>query len=62
MLTANLRVDYLEPVADERFRIESRVVHSRGRTHLVEVAMKSLDDRLLTLSLVTLRERERDAS
>ena len=58
MITANMRVDYLEPVADERFRIESRVIHSRGRTHLVEVAMKALDGRLLTFSLVTLRERE----
>lgn len=58
MITANMRVDYLEPVGDERFRMESRVMHSRGRTHLVEVAMKSLDGRLLTLSLVTLRARE----
>lgn len=58
MITANMRVDYLEPVGDERFRIESRVIHSRGRTHLVEVAMKSLDGRLLTFSLVTLRARE----
>lgn len=58
MSTANMRVDYLEPVADERFRIESRVIHSRGRTHLVEVTMKSIEGQLLTFSLVTLRERE----
>ena len=57
VITLNMRVDYLEPVHDERFRLESRIVHSRSKTHLVEVLLKSLDDKLLVFSIVTLRER-----
>ena len=57
VITLNMRVDYLEPVQDGRFRIESRIVHSRSKTHLTEVLLKSLDDKLLVFSIVTLRER-----
>ena len=56
--TVNLRVDYFEPVVDERFVLESRLVHSRGKTHLVEVLLKNLEDKLLVFSIVTLRERD----
>lgn len=61
MLTASMRVDYLEPIGDERFLIESRVIHSRGRTHLVEVRMSSLAGSLLAFALVSLRERPRES-
>jgi acyl-coenzyme A thioesterase PaaI-like protein len=55
--TMNMRVDYLDPVLDERFLLESRVVHSRGRIHLVEVLFRALDETLLVHSLTTLRQR-----
>lgn len=55
--TVNMRVDYFDPVLDERFLLESRVVHSRGRVHLVEVLFRALDDKLLVHSLTTLRQR-----
>jgi acyl-coenzyme A thioesterase PaaI-like protein len=57
LATINLRVDYFEPVADERFVLESRIVHSRGKTHLVEVLFKDLGGNLLVFSVVTLRQR-----
>jgi acyl-coenzyme A thioesterase PaaI-like protein len=57
MATVNMRVDYFEPVHDARFILESRVVHSRGKTHLVEVLFKDLQGRLLIFSVTTLRQR-----
>ena len=57
MTTVNMRVDYFEPVSDLRFLLESRVVHSRGRNHLVEVLFKNLDRELLLFSIATLRQR-----
>jgi uncharacterized protein (TIGR00369 family) len=57
MATVNMRVDYFEPVTAERFAIESRVVNSRGRTHLVEVTFEDLAGTMLVFSLVTLRQR-----
>ena len=55
--TVNMRIDYFEPVEDKRFILESRVIHVRGRTLLVEVMFKGTDDKLLVFSLVTLRQR-----
>lgn len=55
--TVNMRVDYFEPVIGERFLLESRIVHSRGRTLLVEVLFKDLNGQLLVFSVVTLRQR-----
>ena len=57
LTTMNMRVDYFDPVLDQRFLLESRVVHSRGRVHLVEVLFRTLDDKLLVHSLTTLRQR-----
>jgi len=56
-ITMNMHVDYFEPVADARFLLESRIVHTRGRLMLVEVTFKSLDGLLLVFSHVTLRQR-----
>ncbi len=55
--TVNMRIDYFEPVADARFRMESRVRSSRGKTHLVEVLLQDLEHKLLVFSIVTLRQR-----
>jgi acyl-coenzyme A thioesterase PaaI-like protein len=55
--TVNMRVDYFDPVFEERFILESRVVHSRGRNHLVEVLFKDLTGKLLVYSITTLRQR-----
>jgi acyl-coenzyme A thioesterase PaaI-like protein len=57
MATVNMRVDYFEPVADARFRLKSRVVNTRGKTHLVEVLLEDLAGKLLVFSIVTLRQR-----
>jgi acyl-coenzyme A thioesterase PaaI-like protein len=56
LVTVNMRTDYFEPVVSDRFRIESEVVHRRGRTCLVQT--RFLDDRgmLLVFALTTLRE------
>jgi acyl-coenzyme A thioesterase PaaI-like protein len=55
--TVNMRVDYFEPVAEARFILASRVVHSRGRNHLVEVLFEDLAGKLLVYSITTLRQR-----
>ena len=52
-----MHVDYFDPVTDDRFLLESRVVHTRGRILLVEVAFRALDERLLVFSNTTLRLR-----
>ncbi|MFI5309568.1 MAG: PaaI family thioesterase [Polyangiales bacterium] len=57
MATVNMRVDYFEPVADARFRLKSRVINTRGKTHLVEVLLEDLAGKLLVFSIVTLRQR-----
>lgn len=57
LMTVTMNIDYFDPVIDERFLLDSRVVHSRGRTHLVEVLFRALDDKLLVHSLTTLRQR-----
>jgi acyl-coenzyme A thioesterase PaaI-like protein len=57
LATVNLRIDYFEPVRDAHFILESRVVHSRGKTHLVEVLFKSLEGKLLVFAITTLRQR-----
>jgi acyl-coenzyme A thioesterase PaaI-like protein len=57
MATVNMRLDYFEPVTEARFMLESRVVNSRGRNHLVEVLLKDLAGKLLAFSIVTLRQR-----
>jgi acyl-coenzyme A thioesterase PaaI-like protein len=56
MMTVNMRVDYFDPVAERRFILEGRVVHTRGRVHLVEVLFKDLQGKLLVFSVVTLRQ------
>jgi acyl-coenzyme A thioesterase PaaI-like protein len=55
--TVNMRVDYFEPIADERFILESRVINSRGRMHLIEVLFKDLAGKVLVYSITTLRQR-----
>ena len=57
MATVNMRVDYFEPVAEPRFILESRVINTRGRTHLVEVLFKDLTGKVLVFSITTLRQR-----
>ena len=57
MTTVNMRVDYFEPVVEERFILEGRVVNSRGKIHLVEVLFKDLHGKLLVFSITTLRRR-----
>ena len=56
LTTVNMRVDYFDPVTDDRFILESRVLHSRGRNHLVEVVFKNLQGKLLVYSITTLRQ------
>jgi acyl-coenzyme A thioesterase PaaI-like protein len=55
--TVNMHVDYFDPVTDDRFLLESRVVHTRGRILLVEVVFRTLDERLLVFSNTTVRLR-----
>ncbi len=55
--TVNMHVDYFDPVTDDRFLLESRVVHTRGRILLVEVVFRSLAGALLVFSNTTLRLR-----
>jgi acyl-coenzyme A thioesterase PaaI-like protein len=55
--TVNMRVDYFEPVIDERFVLESRIVHRRGRTFLVEVVFKDLTGNVMVFSVTTIRQR-----
>jgi uncharacterized protein (TIGR00369 family) len=57
MATVNMRVDYFDPVVEDRFVLEGRVVHNRGRTYLCEVTFKDLAGKLLIFSIVTLRQR-----
>lgn len=57
LLTLNLRVEYLEPVEGPRFIIESRVIHRRGRTILVETTFRDQAGKMLLFSTATLLEQ-----
>ena len=56
-----MRVEFFEPVEGPRFLIESRIVHRRGRTMLVEVAFKDLNGKMLLFSTLMLLEQPTDA-
>lgn len=56
LATVNMRIDYFEPVVGE-FRIESSILHRRGRTVLVDTRFFDRSAALLVLALTTLRER-----
>jgi len=56
LATVNMRIDYFEPVVEE-FRIESSVLHRRGRTVLVETRFLDRSGTLLVFAVTTLRER-----
>lgn len=56
LVTLNMRTDYFEPVVSERFRIESQVIHRRGRTSLVQTRFLDAHGALLVFALTTLRE------
>jgi acyl-coenzyme A thioesterase PaaI-like protein len=55
--TVSMHVDYFDPVVDDRFLLESRVVHTRGRILLVEVTFRALDEKMLVFATTTLRLR-----
>jgi acyl-coenzyme A thioesterase PaaI-like protein len=57
LVTVNLRVEYLEPVDGPRFVIESKILHRRGRTILVEVRFRDPPGTLLLFATVLLREK-----
>jgi acyl-coenzyme A thioesterase PaaI-like protein len=59
LTTLSLRVDYLEPIVQERFVIESEVLHRRRGTYLVEVRFRDRDDGLLAVAMLTLRDHPR---
>jgi acyl-coenzyme A thioesterase PaaI-like protein len=56
LATVNMRIDYFEPVVEE-FRIESSILHRRGRTVIVETRFLDASGTLLVFALTTLRER-----
>jgi acyl-coenzyme A thioesterase PaaI-like protein len=56
LATTNMRLDYFEPIAGPLFRMESRLVKSRGRTHFVETRFLDLQGELLVFALTTMRE------
>ena len=56
LVTVNMRTDYFEPVVSDHFRIESEVVHRRGRTCLVQTRFFDAHGTLLVFALTTLRE------
>lgn len=56
LTTVNMRVDYFEPIVQERFLIESRVVNQRRGTHLVEVRFLDFDATMLAFAVVLLRD------
>ena len=59
LATVNLRVDYLEPVSEARFEIESEVVSRRGRISLVQTRFRDATGRLLVFALTTISETAR---
>jgi acyl-coenzyme A thioesterase PaaI-like protein len=56
LATINMRIDYFEPVVEE-FRIESAILHRRGRTVMVQTRFLDRKGTLLVLALTTLLER-----
>ncbi len=56
LLTVNMRVDYLEPVAGPRFFIESEIRNRRGSMILVETRFLDADKKLLLFAITTLKE------
>ncbi len=66
LTTLSLRVDYFEPIVQDRFVIESEIVHRRKGTHLVEVRFRDHDHgrehSLLAFAVVTIRDVHRPSS
>jgi acyl-coenzyme A thioesterase PaaI-like protein len=56
LVTMNMRVDYFEPVVPPRFRVESQVIHRRGKIALVQTRFLDPAGTLLVFALTTLRE------
>jgi len=56
LATANMRVDYFEPIVGPAFIIESRHLKQRGRTHVVEARFCDPEDTLAVFALTTMRE------
>jgi acyl-coenzyme A thioesterase PaaI-like protein len=59
LMTLSLRVDYFEPIVQERFVIESEVIHRRRGTHLVELRFRDQEARMLAFAVVTIRDAPR---
>jgi acyl-coenzyme A thioesterase PaaI-like protein len=60
--TLSMRVDYLAPIAADRFVIEGEELHRRKGTHLVEVRFRATDappGEMLAFAVVTLRDVKR---
>jgi acyl-coenzyme A thioesterase PaaI-like protein len=55
LATTNMRVDYFEPIVGPRFRVESTLERSRGRTHFVATRFFQ-DGDLAVFALTTMRE------
>jgi acyl-coenzyme A thioesterase PaaI-like protein len=62
LTTVSLRVDYFEPIVQDRFVLESEVIHRRKGTHLVEVRFRDDDANMLAFAVVTLRDVARPAA
>lgn len=54
--TVNMRIDYLEPIYPENFRIDSHLVNKRKYGYLVETRFTRADDTLLAFAITNLRE------
>ena len=61
LTTLSLRVDYLEPIVQERFVLEAEVMHRRRGTYLVEVRFREHGAGLLAFAVVTIRDVPRPA-
>jgi acyl-coenzyme A thioesterase PaaI-like protein len=59
LTTLSLRVDYFDPIIEERFVIESEIVHQRRAIHLVEVRFRDREGGLLAFGVTTLRDVQR---
>ena len=60
LATANMRVDYMEPLVGPRFAIESQEIKQRGRNHYVETRFIQ-DGELALFAYTTLRAIPRPA-
>jgi len=56
LATANMRVDYFEPIVGPEFVIESRLLKRRGRTNFVETRFFDPAETLAVFAMTTLRE------